>query len=109
MVAKSSLPAQRLRESNPRIVEKPIMTFARGKTLYYCGKVLLSNSIQPYLMLAAYLPMATDKAGLRDEEISSSMFGLHVPSSMCPGNLSSLSQKEKWEFVRRTLSEWSSE
>ena len=45
MVAKSNLPAQRLRESNPKILEKPILTFADAKTMYYCGKVTLSYSV----------------------------------------------------------------
>ncbi|XP_014550241.1 hypothetical protein COCVIDRAFT_43174 [Bipolaris victoriae FI3] len=93
MAAKSNLSAQRLQETNPKILEKPILTFADGKTLYYC----------------AYLPKSSNSADSRNEDVSSSMFGFHVPSSTCPENLSSLSQKAKWDLVREILSEWSSE
>lgn len=108
MIAKNVLPTKRYLATNPRIVAKPVLAFADRKSVYFCGQWSTSFSSMR-LIFQAYLPQSSDKESKYDESLSSSFFGLHVPSDLCPKNLAGLAPSEQWNFVRKSLEGWGQE
>ncbi|KAL2837590.1 hypothetical protein BJX68DRAFT_272985 [Aspergillus pseudodeflectus] len=88
MVAKGDLSVSRYYSMSKHLQEKAVLAFAENKTMFFC----------------VYSP--EDRSGGYDNSMSSTMFGLHVPTEQCPPDLSKRSTAEKWDFISLALRGW---
>ncbi|KAK3112404.1 hypothetical protein LTR53_011351 [Teratosphaeriaceae sp. CCFEE 6253] len=97
-IAKSDLPTKRFLAMSPDLHEKPLMTFAENKVLYF----------------AAYLPDKEEpgqpaKGTIEVEEVafddrmSSCMFGVFIPTDQCPEDILQADTETKWQFLSSSL------
>ncbi|KAK5688094.1 hypothetical protein LTS10_000072 [Elasticomyces elasticus] len=101
-IAKSDLPTARFLSMAPDLHEKPLMTFAENKVLYF----------------AAYLPDKAEPAGNNkttvsevevafDDSMSSCMFGVWIPIEDCPDGIMKADTETKWHYLSEQLRKWS--
>ncbi|KAK3109790.1 hypothetical protein LTR53_016569 [Teratosphaeriaceae sp. CCFEE 6253] len=97
-IAKSDLPTKRFLAMSPDLHEKPLMTFAENKALYF----------------AAYLPDKEEPAQSAkgtieveevafDDSMSSCMFGVFIPTDQCPEDILQADAETKWQFLSGSL------
>lgn len=77
--------------------ETPIMTFSDNKTLYF----------------AAYMPDKPTEEVARtrdsvsfDDNLSSCMFGIHIPTDDVPPEILGASNEEKWQTCAKAMKDW---